>query len=150
MGTILKIFAAVAVLVGLLLTLVSAEVIGFRRVVVINDQPIPSGVQITAIDKSVFTLSDGSRYLIDLSKIREDGKERLSVGDTVRMEEVHPGYFRVHALVNGWLCGTGWSQPIIIPIIRDTAYKNRIKVITTASRKASATGVSPDVVEVKP
>jgi len=53
----------------------------------------------------------------------------------IDVEEHDNGFVEVYGRQNGWICGTPWVQPIRIPIIRDTVYKNRRELIAIGKLK---------------
>ncbi len=94
---------------------------------IIEDKPLNSPITVAHIDGHRLILQDGRTMEVeDWVEGRGTITETLSQSDfQVDLEALGDGGYAVWARQDGWICGTGWTQPIRIPIFRVTAYRNR-------------------------
>ena len=109
--------------------------IGIHYPHVVENQPLESPIKVVRIDGQNLTLSDGRVIIID-EETGRNWRAVLSESDNmIDVEEHDDGLVEVYGRQNGWICGNPWVQPIRIPIIRDTVYKNRRELIAIGKLK---------------
>jgi len=115
----------------LLVFAASLGIVGFRAPRVVQNQPLMAPIRVVSIDGAKLVLED-KRIIQTEPYSGQDLSNQLSQSDF--MVDLEPGAGEtvgVYARQTGWICGTPWAQPIRIPIIRDTVYKNRRQLIAT-------------------
>ena len=114
---------------------ISSGLIGIHYPHVVENQPLESPIKVVRIDGQNLTLSDG-RVIIINDETGRNWRAVLSESENmIDVEEHDNGFVEVYGRQNGWICGTPWVQPIRIPIIRDTVYKNRRELIAIGKLK---------------
>ncbi len=121
---------AVAVLIGLGSMF---GLVGVRYPRVITDEPLKHPQKVVRIEGTKLSLADGA--VVTLEGVEEGNLSNILWQSefTVDIDESTGGDVGVWARQNGWVCGTPWAQPIRIPLIRDTVYKNRRQMIALCS-----------------
>jgi len=122
----------IAAVITLLLVLLITPLIGIHYPHIIEDQPLKSPVLVVKIHNKLLTLEDG-RTLEVISPLNEPLEKILKQSDNyIDLEAIGKTGLSIYARQDGWICGTPWSAPIRIPIIKDTVYKNRRELIAAA------------------
>jgi len=102
-------------------------VISLRYRQIIEDEPLKSPVKVVDIDGDRLILED-ARTMEFENWMAAKGTiaETLSQSNfQVDLEPFRDGTYAVWARQDGWICGTGWQQPIVIPIFKVTEYRDR-------------------------
>ena len=125
----------ILVVAGVLVLGVSTEIVGIRYPEIVDDQPLENPVRVTDVaaredNAAIVTLEDGRRLDLEFY-------EYHTVAETLEQTQfrvdVVPrnGSVLVFGNRDGWVCGAPWAQPIVIPLIPDTVYRNRREIIAS-------------------
>ena len=130
----MKIMRIVVYSVGLifLLLVIAAALgmVGFHYPHVVQDQPLNDPVAVLHVESNRLILADGRVIEADLDS-EQDITNQLAQSDfMIDVERGQDGFVGIYARQDGWICGTPWAQPILIPVFRDTVYRNRRELIT--------------------
>jgi hypothetical protein len=100
---------------------------------IIRDEPLQHPQTVVRIEGTNLVLESGAI-------IAFDGIEAASISNKLQQSEfavdidgAQGEALAIWARQDGWVCGTPWAQPIRIPLIRDTTYKNRRQMIAVGS-----------------
>jgi hypothetical protein len=147
---------AYILIIALLLILCAAScgLVGFHYPTVIQDEPLRDPQKIARVEGTNLFLQNGSVIAIDWIKATEISNELRQSSFEVDLEGAKGEPVAIIARQDGWICGTPWAQPIRIPLIRDTVYKNRRELIAmgeyvqpNSQRDAVAHGSQPIVLK---
>lgn len=101
---------------------------------VIENQPYKNPIKVVSFSDNTITLENGKEYFIgNHAEIAFDMIK--NAGNVIETPEGVD--FGVKCRVEGWICGTPWAQPIVIPIFSEKVYKNRIHVVGVAHEVGS-------------
>ena len=128
---IMRIFVYSVGLIFLLLVIAAAlGMVGFHYPHVVQDQPLNDPVAVLHVESNRLFLADGRVIEADVDSEQEI-TNRLAQSDfLIDVEQGQDGFVGIYARQDGWICGTPWAQPILIPVFRDTVYRNRRELIT--------------------
>jgi hypothetical protein len=125
-----KFFCVYAVVIGFLLFVGNGlGFIGFCYPHIIEDQPLEYPVKVSQIQGMRLVLEDGR--CLEVQNNDGLGDKLIQADYLIQVESYPDGEVFVHARQEGWICGRPWAQPIRIPLIPQTTYRNRIKVIAS-------------------
>ncbi|TWU04650.1 hypothetical protein [Stieleria varia] len=113
---------------GALLLAWMSGVVGFHYTRVVDDEPLQNPVEVIGVVENQLYLSD-----LRVIKLQTGSHEQLLEAITqsayqVDIQGTEP-YVTLYARTNRWVCGTPWAQPIRIPLIPETVYRNRREMI---------------------
>ena len=116
---------------GLLVTGYLVGFVGIRYPRVIENQPLLDPQPVARIDGDRIELQDGRIFQV-LDDVARD-EWPVSDADIHRLVDIEPDFgddgFILYGNRHGWICGTPWAYPIVIPIIGDDVYRNRREMI---------------------
>ena len=103
-------------------------IVGFHYPRIVDDEPLQNPTEVIGV-------VDGQLFLSDLRAIKlhttspEPLAEVLTESDyKIDIVGTEP-YVTIYSRKNGGICGTPWTQPIQIPLIPETVYRNRREMI---------------------
>jgi len=122
------------VVVALFVTAWAVGLIGFHYPYIIDDEPLHSPIKVVRIDgRHVLLQDDRTIEFENWMEGRATISEALSQSDfQIDLEPDSNGAYIVWGRQAGWICGTPWTQPIRIPLFKDTVYRNRRQCIGRA------------------
>lgn len=103
--------------------------VGFHYPQVIQDEPLRHPLNVVRVENNRLWLEDGRGLVLDDLDAGQISNKLSQSDFKVDIEPGANGILGIYARQNGWICGTPWAQPICIPIIPDTVYKNRRELI---------------------
>jgi hypothetical protein len=108
--------------------------VGIRYPRVIENQPLLDPKPVAKIDGARIELQDGRIFEV-LDDFAGD-EWPISDAGVHRLVDIEPDFgddgFIIYGNRAGWICGTPWAKPIVIPIIGDDVYRNRREMIALA------------------
>lgn len=119
---------------GLLLIGYSIGFVGVRYPRIIENQPLLNPQQVAKISGSRIELQDGRIFEV----LEDFAGEKWPISDVGihRQIDIEPDFgddgFILYGNRDGWVCGTPWAKPIVIPIFGDDVYRNRREMIALA------------------
>ncbi len=129
-----KIIATILI-VGALLVVSASMIglIGFHYPDVVQDEPLRNPQKVVRVEGTNIHLESGAIVALDgLDTLEISNKLKQSAFE-IDIEGTNKEPVAIWARQDGWVCGTPWAQPIRIPLIRDTTYKNRRELIAVGS-----------------
>jgi hypothetical protein len=129
---------SLAVVALLVIAAVGTGLVGFHYPKVVVDEPLQNPQKVTRIDGTNIFLQDGRVIAIGSADSLEISNRLSQSSFQIDLERTKGETAVIWARQNGWICGTSWAQPIRIPVIRDTVYKNRRQLIATGSYGATS------------
>src|SRR4051812_43856517 len=125
-------FITLAVATVLIVGCLMFGVIGFHYPKVIQNEPLHNPQKVVRIIGSDVVMQNGAVLRIDNMDASEISNKLSQSTFEVELDGGPNGEpVAVWARQKGWVCGTPWAQPIVIPLIRDTVYKNRRCVVAS-------------------
>ncbi len=130
----MKIVATILIVVALLVVTASViGLIGFHYPDVVQDEPLRNPQKVVRVEGTNIYLESGAIVALDgINTLEISNKLRQSAFE-IDVEGTNKEPVAIWARQDGWVCGTPWAQPIRIPLIRDTTYKNRRELIAVGS-----------------
>lgn len=129
MKIIRKVVYAVGTVFLLLVIAAALGMVGFHYPHVVQDQPLNDPVAVLDVESNRLFLADGRVIEADVDS-EQDITNQLAQSDfMIDVEQGQDGFVGIYARQDGWICGTPWAQPILIPAFRDTVYRNRRELI---------------------
>ena len=131
--------AIIALSVVLLLTVCAfvcasmIGVVGFHYPRVIPNEPLRQPQKVISVQGTNLFLESGTIIAIDTLEASDISNKLHQSGFEIDVEDSSGGPVAIYARQDGWVCGTPWAQPIRIPLIPDTTYRNRRELIALGS-----------------
>jgi len=122
------------------------RLVGISYPEIVENQPLESPIRVIRIEGNNVELADGRTLSLN-DPSHESWSDVLAQSENmIDVEEFDSDFVAVYARQDGWVCGTPWAQPIRIPLIRDTVYKNRRELvgIGKVSKGSSQQGAPPE------
>jgi hypothetical protein len=130
----MKITTAILVVAVLLIFCASMiGMVGFHYPHVIQDEPLQNPQKVLRVEGPNIFLESGAIIALDHVDASSISNKLDQSAFRVDIEGAKGGPLAIWARQDGWICGTPWAQPIRIPLIRDTIYKNRRELIAVGS-----------------
>ena len=139
----------------IIITLVAAGLLvfgGLRRGLVtfhypniIQNEPLKNPQKVVRLDGPDIILENGRMVRLDFMYVSEISNELSQAAFIIDLEGEKEGAVRIWGRQPGWICGTAWSQPIRIPLIRDTVYVNRRELIAVGAYVKAGQSYSPAI-----
>lgn len=129
---------SIAVVALFIMASVGTGLVGFHYPKVVLDEPLCNPKAVVRIDGTNIFLHDGTGIAIDSLGALEISNKLSQSAFEVDVEGAKGETAAIWARQNGWICGTPWAQPIRIPLIGDTVYKNRRQLIAVGSFLSSS------------
>jgi hypothetical protein len=107
--------------------------VGFHYPRVIENEPLEDPHRVVRFEGSNLFLENGTIIALEPFWTEPMAEQLKMASFEVDLERQNDGSCYVLARRNGWICGTPWAQPIRIPLIADTVYKNRRELIGVGS-----------------
>jgi hypothetical protein len=130
----MKITATILIVAVLLILCASMiGMVGFHYPHVIQDEPLQHPQNVLRVEGTNIVLESGAMIALDQVDASGISNKLKQSAFQVDIEGAKGGPVGIWARQDGWICGTPWAQPIRIPLIRDTTYKNRRELIAVGS-----------------
>jgi hypothetical protein len=94
----------------------------------LKDEPLNNPQKVVYIEGTNVTLESGKSVGINFFRDSDLSNVLAQSGFEIDLEP-DGKMVAVYARQDGWVCGTPWAQPIRIPLIEDTVYKNRRELV---------------------
>lgn len=106
------------------------------------------------VESNRLFLADGRVIEADVDSEQEITDQLAQSDFLIDVEQGQDGFVGIYARQDGWICGTPWTQPILIPVFRDTVYRNRRELITIGTivgeESTNGVGLRMQVLEPAP
>jgi hypothetical protein len=107
--------------------------IGFHYPRVIENEPLKDPHKVVRFEGTNLFLEDGAMIALGPFGSERLGDQLKKANFEIDIERDADGSCSVLSRQPGWICGTPWTQPIRIPLIADTVYRNRRELIAIGS-----------------
>jgi len=107
--------------------------IGFHYAHVVQNEPLRNPQRVVRLDGVELALQNGAVIRVEALDTGEMSNKLSQSAFEIDVESGKEETLGIYARQNGWVCGTPWAQPIRLPIIRDTVYRNRRVLIAFGS-----------------
>jgi hypothetical protein len=107
--------------------------VGFHYPRVVQNEPLRNPQTVVHLDGADLALQSGAVITVEAMDSLEISNKLSQSAFQIDVESGNDGTVAIYARQNGWVCGTPWAQPIRIPLIRDTVYRNRRHLIALGS-----------------
>jgi hypothetical protein len=103
--------------------------VGFHYPRVVQNEPLRNPQTVVRLDGIDLGLQSGAIIRVEAMESLEISNKLSQSAFEIDVESGKDETVAIYARLNGWVCGTPWAQPIRIPLIRDTVYRNRRQLI---------------------